>query len=385
MPKTEQPKFRTVGITFTNVKVSNPHRPDLGSFERRFLVDTGAIYSVLPASDQLRVVDQLVRACDARARHVGAARAERGEDLDARPLADPRADDRVQLAAARGAAAVVAEAVVARDLRLADRGAQAAEEAIARGPDDDPAVARFERVVRGGEGVLVADALGVDAEAGGDRRPRVGDGEDRVLVREVERARDAGPLPFEQCRHDTEREKEAADEIGERAAGSYRRAVGKAGHREESTRRLRDDVVRHLTGTRPGRAEPGERTDDEARVARAQHVGAEPFRRHPPGAEVVDDGVGAGDEAQEQLAAFRVADVERDRALAAVGVLKRERGLALRRGAVAVIVPSPRPLDLDHVGTEVGEERRRERPGDDAGEIEDAEAFENAPGHGGGS
>ena len=80
-----------------------------------------------------------------------------------------------------------------------------------------------------------------------------------------------------------------------------------------------------------------------------------------------------------------MADVERDRALPAVGVLKRERGLALRRRAVAIVVAGPRSLDLDHVGAEIGEKCGREGAGDDAGEIEDAEAFEDAPGHGGGS
>ncbi len=41
----------SVGITFATVKISNLLRPDLGSVERRFLIDTGAIYSVVPTSD----------------------------------------------------------------------------------------------------------------------------------------------------------------------------------------------------------------------------------------------------------------------------------------------------------------------------------------------
>jgi aspartyl protease family protein len=40
-----------VGITFTRVAISNPRRPDLPSIrEVEFLVDTGAYYSVVPAS-----------------------------------------------------------------------------------------------------------------------------------------------------------------------------------------------------------------------------------------------------------------------------------------------------------------------------------------------
>ncbi len=51
MSKSNERKVRRVGITFANVRLSNPHRPDLGSFERKFLIDTGAIYSVVPAND----------------------------------------------------------------------------------------------------------------------------------------------------------------------------------------------------------------------------------------------------------------------------------------------------------------------------------------------
>ena len=50
MPEAKRPILATVGITFAHVKVSNPRRSDLGAIELEFLVDTGAIVSVLPAS-----------------------------------------------------------------------------------------------------------------------------------------------------------------------------------------------------------------------------------------------------------------------------------------------------------------------------------------------
>ena len=50
MSTSVRPTVPTVGITFAKVKISNSRRPDLGSVEREFLVDTGAIYSVVPAS-----------------------------------------------------------------------------------------------------------------------------------------------------------------------------------------------------------------------------------------------------------------------------------------------------------------------------------------------
>lgn len=39
-----------VGITFADVRVSNRLRPDLSAVEMEFLVDTGAIFSVVPTS-----------------------------------------------------------------------------------------------------------------------------------------------------------------------------------------------------------------------------------------------------------------------------------------------------------------------------------------------
>ncbi len=277
---------------------------------------------------------------------------------------------------------MVLVALVARKPGLADRGAHPAEELVARRPDDDPTVTRLETVVRRAERVLVADAPGAHAESGGDRRPRVGDREDRVLIREVEGASLAATVAVEDPGDHAEGEVETTDEVTERAAAARRWAVGEAGDRHETARGLGDDVVGDLPRARARRAEARERGDHEARVAGAQHVGPQPFGRHPPGAEVFDHGVGAIDETQEDLASLRRADIERDRALAAVGILEGERGLAFLRGTIAEVVAGARALDLDDVGAEVGENRGRKRPGDYPAEIEDANSFEHARRHG---
>jgi clan AA aspartic protease len=39
-----------MGITFTKATISNPREPRRGSIEIEFLIDTGAIYSVIPAA-----------------------------------------------------------------------------------------------------------------------------------------------------------------------------------------------------------------------------------------------------------------------------------------------------------------------------------------------
>jgi clan AA aspartic protease len=51
MPRETSSTVPAVGITFTRVRVSNPRRPDIGAVELEFLIDTGAIYSALPASN----------------------------------------------------------------------------------------------------------------------------------------------------------------------------------------------------------------------------------------------------------------------------------------------------------------------------------------------
>lgn len=43
-------KPSAVGITFTKARLSNPRRPDLAEIEVELLVDSGALFSVVPAS-----------------------------------------------------------------------------------------------------------------------------------------------------------------------------------------------------------------------------------------------------------------------------------------------------------------------------------------------
>ncbi|MCC6849317.1 MAG: clan AA aspartic protease [Deltaproteobacteria bacterium] len=43
-------KVGVVGVVFTRAAIANPERPDLPPREIEFLVDTGAIFSVVPAS-----------------------------------------------------------------------------------------------------------------------------------------------------------------------------------------------------------------------------------------------------------------------------------------------------------------------------------------------
>ncbi len=129
-------------------------------------------------------------------------------------------------------------------------------------------------------------------------------------------------------------------------------------------------------------SEARERSHHTAGVARLAHVRAEPLGAQEARATVLDHRIDALPQTQEEITTLRLAHVQGDGALAAVGVLERERGLTLGRGAVAVVVARPGPLHLDHVGPEVREHRGGERPRDHAGEVQDADAFEYAASHG---
>jgi hypothetical protein len=80
-----------------------------------------------------------------------------------------------------------------------------------------------------------------------------------------------------------------------------------------------------------------------------------------------------------QRQAFGVLQVQRHAALAAVAP---QEGAALVgqlrqfRRVAAQVVAAPGRLDLDHVGTQVGQEHRGQRAGDEVREVDDAHALQ---------
>jgi hypothetical protein len=101
---------------------------------------------------------------------------------------------------------------------------------------------------------------------------------------------------------------------------------------------------------------------------------------------VGDEHVRALDESAQDGAALGLAQIEREPTLAAVvddpAVVVRALGHAGAAGAVSVEIAVGR-LDLDDVGPEIGEDRRRHRARDEARGVDDAQAVTQAPlGHG---
>ena len=194
-----------------------------------------------------------------------------------------------------------------------------------------------------------------------------------------------------------ERHQRAGEEVADGgAAGIAAGAVG-AVDVGEAAHRLGHDVEGGPVGVRafagPRVAEAAERRVDDLRVALADHLVAQPKPVHHAGAHVLEHGVGLLAQAEERLAVALVLQVERDAALvavdaaevAAVVAASVDARLALggvdevrrrrRRGAGHV---AGRRLHLDHVGTEVGKDRRAEGPGERHRAVEDDEVAEGA-------
>src|SRR5204862_3794739 len=109
-----------------------------------------------------------------------------------------------------------------------------------------------------------------------------------------------------------------------------------------------------------------DRRIDEAWIRFLQNLVAEPQTRHHGRTKVFDDDIGSLDEAQECLRPGIALEIEHERALAAVPTLESERRHAEWIAA--------RRLDLDDVRAEIGEQHRTERTGDEARQVQDADA-----------
>ncbi|MCQ0005677.1 hypothetical protein LUX73_14080 [Actinomadura madurae] len=97
-------------------------------------------------------------------------------------------------------------------------------------------------------------------------------------------------------------------------------------------------------------------------------------RSHP---EVLDEDVAPGREPAHDRLPLGTLDVDGQAALAPVDEVERDRSAPRADDAAAHAVPRDR-LDLDHLGAEVGEDRRAVRAGERAGDLQDADAGEEA-------
>ena len=126
-----------------------------------------------------------------------------------------------------------------------------------------------------------------------------------------------------------------------------------------------------------------DRTVNEFRRYGAQRLVTQPQAVEYARPEILDDGVGLRAQLAQPLDLRRVLEIDRDAALVAIDrcevftVLGAMIARAHRRPAPHVVA-AVGPLDLDHVGAEVGEQRSGERPGGDLPEFEYLQARQRA-------
>ena len=194
-------------------------------------------------------------------------------------------------------------------------------------------------------------------------------------------------LPGQQRRKDADGREQPGDDVADSDAdlgGSAAIDVGVARDRHEPADRLDHEVVAGPIGRRPGGPVAADREMDELGVDGVERLVIEAEPREPAGPEVLDEHVGVLERPAQDRPAVVRAQVEAERALVAVDREEIGRGPSAggriphpRRSPAAGRITLGR-LDLDDVGTEVGEDHRAVRAGEDGREVDDADPAERA-------
>ena len=239
------------------------------------------------------------------------------------------------------------------------------DDALAVADREDRVVAGLEaghEAVRRGVGQLPVDVL-VDRQEGRGHR-------------DLDVLPAAGPLPLVERGEDAGEalERGVHVAVGDGIVG-VGTAAGLALEPGQAALRADDGRVRPAVGPGAGRAVAGQRGVDEVGVLGGQRLVAEAHAVHHAGAEVLQHDVAAPGQLAEDLDGARLAQVERDVALAAV-LLREVRGDGVdARERVAGHVALGR-LDLDDVGAHVGQHPPAVRPGEHPREVQHPHATE---------
>src|SRR5260221_10510888 len=179
---------------------------------------------------------------------------------------------------------------------------------------------------------------------------------------------------------DAECEVQAGAAVADLRAGDERRAVAEPSGGGGAARALGDVLVDLAILVGAG-AEALDRGHDHARIGLVDVLPGQPHAVERAGREIFHQHVAVLDQPIEDLLALGMLGVDGDRTLAAV-----EHGEIEAVGAFDVAQLAARdvadagPLDLDHVGTHIGEQLRAGWAGLHVGEIEDAHAVERVTG-----
>src|SRR5438105_5034270 len=167
-----------------------------------------------------------------------------------------------------------------------------------------------------------------------------------------------------------------SDRIAEREVRARRRPVGKAGEVAHAADPFSDRGESRALTIRSGLAVTRDPHEDQLRVVARKRVPAEVPLLERAGPEILDHDLRAAGKAPHDLLALGTAQVAGHRFLVPGLHMPPERGAVPDAAPLAQGVALARRLDLDHFGAEVAERLGAERPGDQAAELEDADAVE---------
>src|SRR5262249_4034957 len=237
-------------------------------------------------------------------------------------------------------------------------------------------VAGEQRVVRPDGQVIVA---GADRDFAGRDRDRVRQAhhrQHRVEERDVDVLAAAAGGALVQREQDALNRVQTREIVGDGDADARRGAVAKAGHLHDPRLALNHRVVSRQLRVRTGLAVAGNRAVDQARIQRGRGRVIEAELAEAAGTEVLDQHVGGLDQPPQRSRAGRRLEIERHALLVAIELVVERADAVDERSPAARIVAMRRLLDLEHLGAHVAEHHRRERTGDDPGQVDDAYSIE---------
>ena len=347
-----------------------------GRRERRLARESGIVRVLeeLRGAD-VRVLQRLLRRVERRRRNLRALQP--GQRLRRRAGRGPlrhALGDRLTVVAARE---VVLEARIVEPVPLAHQRGPAREHRLADRGGEDPAVPRPVKIGRRRR--LTAVHRGHPVGLGHlllDER-RIVEGDRGAEQRALDLLTPAGLAARHERRQRAERGERRRPAVDPRHRRPQR-LLGRAGQVGRAAHHLADAVEAVLVAPRAAGAERGDRGQDDVRLDPTEALEVEGERSQDFGRQVGDDDVGGRHELADDLAALGARRVERHRALVAVHHEIQRADAVRRHRRDPAILAATAALDADHVGAQVGQERRAVRARDVPPEVEDARARENA-------
>ena len=249
--------------------------------------------------------------------------------------------------------------IVGGEIGPLDRSAEPGVEPVIGRSHRDPAIGGAERLVGDDARVRVSVAQRLCSREQGARSDVDEGGEGAVEERDLDEVTFPRELAPTERGEDRCCRMEAGQYVDDRDAHLHGLTVGLAGDRHQAALGLHGEVVTRPV-TRLARTEAADRAVDDTGPALAHSLVVEPQPRCAAGAKVLDHDVGACAQLERELTTIRILQIQGDAALAAVdreevgGLASRER-----RAPRARLVSAGGVLDLDDIGSQVGERHRR--------------------------